>query len=435
MVYTPTAWKDAPSGETPITAEELNRIEQGVVEAHSGLDVERVTRTVALEEVVADIQAETAARVAQSVTFAPGVSPLSHGAVGDGSTNDTAAILAAAAAAQAQDRALIFPPGYTFRMTADLPLWSGAVVHGDGATVDLRTDGTTVGRRLLLQSCTNVKVRGLTLTCSNATARNQSQGMVTIFGGSDILLEDLTITAGEGAGIITLPANTSTASGPSRVRIVRPRISGVYADGIHITRGTHDSWVIDAHVSATGDDAISVTSTLTDDGVTMYNPCQRIQIVNATVVNRTSGPGGGVALYGAKDCTILGGLADNIAIGNGLQISALTSGGNGVATHADSDNITVVGFHARGCAVGFYVGLSTDAHLSGCSASTNSDCGAQFINATRTVWSAGQLDRNTVFGLYATGGTGNRMTTTSLRNNGTGASNVDAGTTVDATNF
>lgn len=35
MAYTPTEWADGEAGETPITAAELNRIEQGVVDAQN----------------------------------------------------------------------------------------------------------------------------------------------------------------------------------------------------------------------------------------------------------------------------------------------------------------------------------------------------------------------------------------------------------------
>jgi|SRR5690606_4823664 hypothetical protein len=38
MAYTPKTWADGPTGNTPITADELNRIETGVDEAHTGLE-------------------------------------------------------------------------------------------------------------------------------------------------------------------------------------------------------------------------------------------------------------------------------------------------------------------------------------------------------------------------------------------------------------
>src|SRR5690606_4026894 len=38
MPYTPLEWKDGPQGGTPITAAALNRMEQGIVDAHTVID-------------------------------------------------------------------------------------------------------------------------------------------------------------------------------------------------------------------------------------------------------------------------------------------------------------------------------------------------------------------------------------------------------------
>lgn len=38
MPFTPKTWADGQAGGTPITADELNRVEQGVAEAHTQLD-------------------------------------------------------------------------------------------------------------------------------------------------------------------------------------------------------------------------------------------------------------------------------------------------------------------------------------------------------------------------------------------------------------
>ena len=38
MAFEPKTWADGPEGETPITADELNRIEAGISDAHEALD-------------------------------------------------------------------------------------------------------------------------------------------------------------------------------------------------------------------------------------------------------------------------------------------------------------------------------------------------------------------------------------------------------------
>jgi hypothetical protein len=64
-----------------------------------------------------------------------------HGGIGDGSTNDTAALVAAATAAVAAKMPLRLLPGKTYKFSQwDVP--AGCIVEGNGAT--LRSDGTTV---------------------------------------------------------------------------------------------------------------------------------------------------------------------------------------------------------------------------------------------------------------------------------------------------
>ena len=369
-----------------------------------------------------------------------GVSPLAHGAIGDGTTDDTTAMLAAAAAAIAAELPLVSPPGKTYRMTADFPVATGARWDFNGSYIDLRTDGSATGRRLLFSNVTDVQIRNLRISCSNATARNGLNGIVHILGGSDILLEDIWITGGEGVGIMVMSATTATADGAARLRIVRPRITGVWADGIHVTRGAHDVWIVDAEVWAVGDDAISLTSILTD-GVATYEPVRNVQIVNADVHDQTaatvSGVGSGIMLYGAVDCSVLGGQVRTCttASGFGVGVSALTSGGIGVETRAASESCLVEGVRTHNCKVGASIGLALDTRINGLMAFDHTDSGMHILGATRTRVASSSLDQNAGFGVYAVGGTGNRLSTTSLTGNVAAASNVDAGTTVDTTCF
>lgn len=57
MAYTPKTWANGAGGGTPITAAELNRIEQGVDEAHDEI--------ADLQEVVSDLADRIAALEAQ----------------------------------------------------------------------------------------------------------------------------------------------------------------------------------------------------------------------------------------------------------------------------------------------------------------------------------------------------------------------------------
>lgn len=57
MAYTPKTWADGAGGGTPITASELNRIEQGVYGAHDEIGD--------IQDVIADLADRIAALEAQ----------------------------------------------------------------------------------------------------------------------------------------------------------------------------------------------------------------------------------------------------------------------------------------------------------------------------------------------------------------------------------
>lgn len=81
----------------------------------------------------------------------PRISPLSHGAIGDGVTDDTAALNAASAAARSAGGYLSLPRGHIFEITSYVNLRNGiAGVLGDGGVVRTRS-GTAEQSGLLLK--------------------------------------------------------------------------------------------------------------------------------------------------------------------------------------------------------------------------------------------------------------------------------------------
>ncbi len=102
------------------------------------------------------------------------ISVATHGATGDGTTDDRASIISAISALSTTDRHLLFPPG-RYKVSKYVPLQNidGLQIHGEGATIlyqsadtGLSTDGvatsnTMVRSGLLFIDCGDLVVRDL----------------------------------------------------------------------------------------------------------------------------------------------------------------------------------------------------------------------------------------------------------------------------------
>lgn len=351
------------------------------------------------------------------------VNIMDYAAVGDGTADDTAAWVAARAAAISARRRLVLPAGLTFKLTASPALWTGARIEADGATLDIQTDHSAAGRYLNLTSLTDVEVHGLGLACSNAAARNQLYGLLSIFGGNHILLEDVAIESGEGIGIFTGTPGMTDPVGVHDLHIVRPRISGVKADGIHLSRGATDVWVDSADIEGCADDGIALVSVLTDDGTHQYDQVGGVHIITPTVRDLVT-LGSGISIVGAADVDVVGGIYDNLPA-NGIRIST-GSGGMGADTYTPS-NVDIVKPHVRRTVgSGIVFGACTDSTVTGgtsCDSSTGD--GIDFIDAVRCTAVAVTARGNAGFGVYENGSTGCRARVCDLRDNTSGASQFE----------
>ena len=123
------------------------------------------------------------------------ISVLDHGAVGDGTTDDTAAIQAALNAAATSKKSVYFPAGRVFQVRNQLTAQglTDVVISGHGATVALAGGPSSVNGELamlLLQNCARVKLVGLTL---HDTVRASQYNGVRIVTSTGIVIDSIRV--------------------------------------------------------------------------------------------------------------------------------------------------------------------------------------------------------------------------------------------------
>ena len=327
------------------------------------------------------------------------VTPERFGAVGDGVADDSAAL----ALFFATGGLLHLTPGATYKATAILNVLSGTRLEGHGATLDILKDGTSAGRYLNIDSKSNVVIRDVKIACSTAAARNQVYGMVSLFTSTDVVLEDVEVTGGEGCGIFVL--------GGSNIKMTRCTVHDTWADGIHVSRGVTDVFITDPHVYEVDDDAIAVWSKLAD-GATNYSQIERVVIENA-IVHDMQVLGSGISIIGAKDVAVIGGVFTDINPGAGVKTAADISH---VAT-----NVHITGAVATRCYQGFIAGNSETVSFKAIAATECIDSGMAIVASDDVFISGASLTDNTVFGLYVASGANAAISASDCRRNGTAA--------------
>lgn len=210
------------------------------------------------------------------------------GAVGNGVTDDTAALQRAFDAARDGD-VVVIPEGRTF-VQADV-----LTVRRDGITI---TGGGTVlatreARSSFVLAADRVTLDDVTLRISGTSKRWDAyeQQRLRIAGHTGITVRDVAVVGSAAAGMYI-------GNGTSNFLIERVDVSNTRADGIHMTQGARDGRVVAPYVHNVGDDGVAVVS-YRGDGA----PCTRIEVVSPRV-DGTSG-GRGMSVVGGTDITWL----------------------------------------------------------------------------------------------------------------------------------
>jgi hypothetical protein len=226
--------------------------------------------------------------LARRTTISGPLTPMTYGAVGDGTHDDTQALQEALDAATASDP-LVLPAGMVFAHSAVLYIRvPGERVEGTGELL-----ATNEAESSVWITADNVQLDGPTLATASTTQRwsTPDQMGLTIQPSSGVLVRDVTVTGSAAAGIYVGGAQAFTLD--------HDRVSDTRADGIHMTDGAAYGTVLSPVTTNTGDDGISVVSYGGDSG-----PCHDITVEGAQVDGTTGGRG--LAIVGGTRISFLG---------------------------------------------------------------------------------------------------------------------------------
>lgn len=190
------------------------------------------------------------------------------------SGTDHAALVAAISQARSLGKGLRLDGQYTYTGRLDMV---GLRVEGTGTLTALNPDDANLGLG------TGSILRGITVTCPSASSRSQAARAALVgVRGDNVLVENVTMVRSRQNGIWW-----DGASGTIRGCTIRD----TFADGMHITHGSHDVLIESNTVENTGDDMIGIVSY--EDGA-RWPRNARVTVRNNRLLGQTHGRGVGV---------------------------------------------------------------------------------------------------------------------------------------------
>ena len=330
--------------------------------------------------------------------------------------DNTTAILAARAQAASRNVPLLIPPG-TWKMTDNLALWNGARLILQG-TLDIFTDHSAAGRGIVGTAVEDVVIEGGgAVAQSNATGRHGVYGMITLLtsggtGSGNVHVRNIRVLGGESAAVFTAKLDTFSLHNLS--------IKDLWADGIHLSRGTCKGTVTGITAKNLGDDALALVGITSESGGSVTWPQMTdIVIGDCVVTDFSSSFGSGVAIVGARRVAV-----SNVTVKDPAAHGVNCQSSPGIGAPAPQDvQITGVCVDSAG-GQGFLIGDSTDVTITGGTARNGADSGIALLGSTRTYVTGTKARSNAGFGVYESSGTGNAVTACDIGGNTAGASQV-----------
>lgn len=178
-------------------------------------------------------------------SFGGGVPAWKVGAKGDGSNDDTAALLRGQS-----DGPVLLEPGATYRLAGSLPLGSGAGLIAPWGRATLLIDHAADG--LTLTGASNVIVRGVKLDGASGTYKASSKNGVRVFAtasSSNVFILDSEIVDFAGCGVLILGAASYVHSG---LWIQRNRLDNMGAHAICTQDYCNDVFIDSNRISRWG---------------------------------------------------------------------------------------------------------------------------------------------------------------------------------------
>lgn len=245
------------------------------------------------------------------------ISVKSYGAIGDGVTDDTAAIVSAIAALTTGS-GLFFPAG-TYNITSMVTCSkSDIIVYGNNATI-FKGFSTPAGNNATISfTGSNVIVYGLYF--EQTVIDRTATGIFLRAAGDNILIRDCTFANAENMNIYIVGAAT-------HIKVANNTFKDSKGDGVHICGGSKYVEVIGNVMNGLGDDGISCVWYSTED--------EQVQYVNIVGNFYYNGDGRGINISSGKDVTISSNYIHTTAV-SGLSVA--------VWDRTDfSENISIVG--------------------------------------------------------------------------------------------
>lgn len=239
------------------------------------------------------------------------------GAVGDGTTDDTAAIQAALDSAA--DR--VFIPAGTYKITAALTAPSGVEVYGEGAQSILKLFANS--NVVLIDGASNVYLHDFAIDGNSATYTSASNNAVFIewrvTAGANVRLGKLYIHDIGGAGVLGLAAVGTPSSG---VQIEECRVENTGAHGIILQDYISDVSICNNTVKASG------LGFADRPGITASRYGKNVVVSNNICVGSASALGTsvhGISIDGTENATCIGNIVSGWK-GYGIEVGFVTNG-------------------------------------------------------------------------------------------------------------